>query len=53
MEVSAIHVEKNRKLGGYEAKASGHHVTNGESGHFIEVIASGGTQERAWQELCS
>lgn len=43
MEVSDIQVERNSELGGYEAKLSGHYVTNGEVGHFIEVIAWGGT----------
>lgn len=52
MEVSDIHVEKNRDLGGYEAKVSGHYLTNGDGGYFIEVTAWGGSPERALQELC-
>lgn len=51
MDVSDIRVQQNAELGGYEAKVSGHWLTNGDGGHFIEVTGWGNTEARARQEL--
>ena len=50
MDVSDIRVQQNAELGGYEAKVSGHWLTNGDGGHFIEVTGWGNTEARARQE---